>query len=69
MKHIETVYICDPAKNVGCSKTGCHINGGPCYSTSAADCAVVEGGEPVADIALMKEASDICDKRAQAGRI
>ena len=69
MKHIETVYICDPAKNVGCSKRGCHINGGPCYSTLTPDCAVTEGGEPVADIALMKEVSDIWDKRAQAGRI
>lgn len=28
------MYICDPNKNIECCKTGCFINGGPCYKTS-----------------------------------
>ena len=28
------VYICDPKKNYGCSKTHCYINGGECMLTT-----------------------------------
>lgn len=27
------IYICDPEKNVECTKTGCYINDGPCHLT------------------------------------
>lgn len=29
-----TLYRCDPEKNVSCKKTGCYVNGGPCFMTS-----------------------------------
>lgn len=31
---LETVFPCDPRKNVECSKTGCYIHGGPCMMTT-----------------------------------
>lgn len=29
-----TLYRCDPEKNASCKKTGCYVNGGPCFMTS-----------------------------------
>lgn len=29
-----TLYSCDPAKNIECSKTACFLNGGPCKHTT-----------------------------------
>lgn len=30
----ENIYFrCDPEKNTACSKTNCHLNGGPCQYT------------------------------------
>ena len=28
------LYECDPAKNLACNKSMCHINGGECYRTT-----------------------------------
>ena len=28
------LYECDPAKNLACAKTSCHIQGGECYRTT-----------------------------------
>ena len=33
----EILYICDPDKNKECSKTGCHLNNGPCKYTKNPD--------------------------------
>ena len=30
-------YVCDPAKNTACSKTNCHLTGGPCIHTTKLD--------------------------------
>lgn len=34
LKDWAKVYLCDPAKNVDCPKTMCHINGGDCMATT-----------------------------------
>ena len=33
-RYSEECYLCDPNKNVSCSKEDCHINGGPCWHTT-----------------------------------
>lgn len=40
MVKIETtpIYMCDPEKNVDCTKESCHINGGKCYITFDPKC-------------------------------
>lgn len=37
------IYICDPNKNVDCSKTSCYINGGYCSHTSKKEFELVKG--------------------------
>lgn len=37
-----TLYFCDPNKNTACSKTGCIINGGPCYATTKKENAIID---------------------------
>lgn len=27
------MFLCDPTKNIACSKTACHMYGGPCKHT------------------------------------
>lgn len=34
MAEPKTYFVCDPDKNKLCHKTHCHINGGPCTSTT-----------------------------------
>lgn len=34
MENLKKMYFCDPNKNTECSKSGCFINGGPCYKTA-----------------------------------
>ena len=34
MAEPKTYFVCDPDKNKLCRKTNCHINGGPCTSTT-----------------------------------
>lgn len=33
MKDTRPLYECDPELNTVCKKTGCYINGGPCFCT------------------------------------
>ena len=44
-KKSETLYICDPKKNVTCTKEGCYINGGPCFCTSNKEYAETDKNE------------------------
>ena len=36
-----TVYYCNPFKAEGCSKTGCHLNGGECEMTTRLEWALM----------------------------
>ena len=36
MPTIPRIYECDPNKNIGCTKEGCFVRGGPCHRTSIA---------------------------------
>ena len=40
------LYICDPNLNKECSKTNCHINGGPCIHTVDPENALI-GTQPI----------------------
>lgn len=51
------LYICDPEKNTGCSKTACHINDGPCEYTTHSEYARV-GTMPI----KTKHIKDILDE-------
>ena len=31
---LETIFVCDPYKNVDCDKVGCYLTGGPCRTTT-----------------------------------
>lgn len=60
----KTFYVCDPERAVYCkgTKRGCH----PCSTTTDADCAVLVGGEPLADISFM---SEIFEEMTETGSI
>jgi len=32
-KEASALYVCDPLKNINCTKTGCHTHEGPCHNT------------------------------------
>lgn len=33
VKRVGRAYECDPEKAVGCKKSSCYLNGGPCHQT------------------------------------
>ena len=40
-------YFCDPQKNTPCSKSGCALYGGECYTTSKREYSLLDSnGEP-----------------------
>lgn len=43
----KVIYLCNPDSNKACTKEGCFLNNGPCYSTLDRDCAVFAEGYPI----------------------
>lgn len=44
----QPLYLCDPEKNINCTKESCYINSGPCSSTTKPEFAFTnENGEPI----------------------
>lgn len=54
MKH-ETLYLCDPEKNVKCGKQSCYAVDEPCYCTKNKDYALCVEGAPIVVTILDRE--------------
>lgn len=54
----ETLYLCDPEKNVKCGKQSCYAGNGPCYCTNNKDYALCIEDAPI--IVMTKEDQKVC---------
>lgn len=58
----ETLYLCDPEKNVECGKHSCYAENGPCCCTHNKDYALCIENAPV--IVMTKEDQEACSNNA-----
>lgn len=56
----ETLYLCDPEKNVKCGKQSCYAGNGPCYCTNNKDYALCIKDAPI--VVMTKEDQEVCLK-------